>query len=43
MRKDGKLSNYNIEFNSFKLFNDPILLQEFIEYSIRDSVALYEA
>lgn len=39
----GKLSKYRIEFNSFKLFNEPTLLQEFIDYSIRDSVALYEA
>jgi hypothetical protein len=39
----GKLSKYRIEFNSLKLFNDPILLQEFIDYSIRDSIALYEA
>jgi hypothetical protein len=39
----GKLSKYRIEFNSLKLFNDPILLKEFIDYSIRDSIALYEA
>jgi len=40
---DGKLSSYNIKFNNLNLFNNPELLKEFINYSIQDSTALYQA
>ena len=40
---EGKLSKYNIEFNNLKLFNNPNLLKEFINYAIQDSIALYQA
>jgi len=38
----GKLSKYNIEFNDLSLFFNKELLNQFKEYSIQDSLALYE-
>jgi DNA polymerase type B, organellar and viral len=40
---DGKYSKYNIEFNNLQLFNNPKLLKEFIDYSIQDSISLYNS
>lgn len=39
----GKISIYNKEFNSLNIFNDPKLLKIFKNYSINDSVCLYNA
>lgn len=39
----GKLSIYKDEYNSFDLFNKPILLREFIDYALQDSISLYNA
>jgi hypothetical protein len=40
---EGKLIHYNSKFNSLDLFNDKELLQLFMEYSIQDAKALYNA
>jgi len=40
---DGKLTAYNSKFNNLELFNNPNLLQEFINYSLQDAKSLYEA
>jgi hypothetical protein len=40
---EGKTQIYNEEFNSIKLFSNPIKLKLFLEYAIQDSVALYNA
>jgi hypothetical protein len=40
---DGKLSKYNQAFNTLELFNNKDLLNNFIEYGVQDSVALYNA
>ena len=39
----GKLTSYNPQFNNLNLFNNPKLLQEFINYSLQDAKSLYEA
>lgn len=43
MGVDGKISKYDQRFNEFSLFNDDILLNQFIEYSLQDSIALFTA
>lgn len=40
---EGKDLSYNIKFRNLDFFNDPILLQEFINYSKQDSFILYQA
>ena len=40
---EGKVTSYNPEFNSIDLFNNPELLQTFIEYSLQDSKGLYDS
>src|SRR5258708_27900248 len=40
---EGKLTAYNSKFNNLELFNNPNLLQEFINYSLQDAKSLYEA
>jgi hypothetical protein len=40
---EGKLIPYNDNFNSIELFNNPELLQLFIQYSIQDAVSLFNA
>ena len=40
---EGKITSYNPEFNSIELFNNPELLQLFIQYSLQDAKALYKA
>jgi hypothetical protein len=37
---EGKLHPYNPEFNKITLFDNTILLQQFLDYSLRDSIAL---
>ena len=39
----GKLTSYNPNFNNLELFNNPSLLEEFINYSLQDAKSLYEA
>jgi hypothetical protein len=39
----GKISNYIPEFNNLSLFNNSELLSKFIDYSIQDSISLYNA
>lgn len=39
----GKISKYNTKFNNFDLFNDDKLLNEFKQYSLQDSLCLYQA
>lgn len=39
---EGKLSSYNPNFKNLELFNNPKLLQEFINYSLQDAKALFE-
>lgn len=43
MGVEGKLSKYDQRFNDFALFNDVDLLNQFIEYSLQDSIALFTA
>jgi hypothetical protein len=38
---EGKLSKYNPKFNNLNLFDNPDLLKEFINYSMQDSISLY--
>jgi hypothetical protein len=38
----GKTSSYRNEFHKISLFTNPSLLQEFKEYSIQDSIALFD-
>ena len=38
----GKTSQYNNKFNDFSLFKDHILLEVFKEYSLQDSISLYQ-
>ena len=40
---DGKLIPYNTSFSSIELFNNSDLLQSFIQYSLQDAKALYDA
>jgi len=40
---EGKLTAYNSNFSNLELFNNPNLLQEFINYSLQDAKSLYEA
>ena len=40
---EGKSSPYNQLFNKIELFNNPQLLQEFINYSLQDSKSLFQA
>jgi hypothetical protein len=40
---DSKISTYNPQFNSIDLFNNHELLQLFIQYSLQDAKALYDA
>jgi DNA polymerase type B, organellar and viral len=40
---EGKLTTYNSLFNNLEFFNNPNLLQEFINYSLQDAKALFEA
>lgn len=40
---EGKTQEYNQKFNSLDLFNNESLLEEFKEYSLQDSIALYQA
>ena len=40
---EGKLTAYNPNFNNLELFNNPNLLEEFINYSLQDAKSLYEA
>ena len=39
---EGKLNSYKIEYNSINLFYNKILLEEFKNYSLQDSIALLE-
>lgn len=39
----GKISEYNIEYNSLNLFSDKRMLQEFRTYALQDSICLYQA
>jgi len=39
----GKMFNYNEKFNNLNIFKNDVLLKEFIDYSILDSKALYNA
>lgn len=39
----GKISEYNIEYNSLNLFSDKRMLQEFSTYALQDSICLYQA
>ena len=38
-----KLHSYKPEYNHISLFNNPLLLEEFKQYSVQDSVSLLEA
>ena len=38
----GKTNSYNPEYHKISLFNNEQLLQEFKEYSIQDSIALFD-
>ena len=38
-----KLHSYKSEYNNMKLFNDPVLLEEFKQYSAQDSISLLES
>ena len=40
---EGKLTPYNPNFNNLELFNNPKLLDEFINYSLQDAKSLFEA
>lgn len=40
---EGKLSNYNKDFNSVTLFDNLELLNTFVDYGMQDSIALYNA
>lgn len=40
---EGKLSKYNKNFNNISLFDNPDLLNTFMNYGLQDSVALYNA
>ena len=40
---EGKTSTYNSKFNDFSLFKNNTLLNTFKEYSLQDSVCLYQA
>ena len=40
---EGKLTPYNSKFNNLELFNNSELLQEFINYSLQDAKALFQA
>jgi hypothetical protein len=40
---EGKISKYNPEYNTIELFNKPELFEEFKEYSLQDSISLYNA
>lgn len=40
---EGKISKYNLAFNSIDMFNNPELLAAFKKYSLQDSVCLYNA
>jgi len=42
-RVKGKVSKYNPKYNTIEVLRDPQLLKEFKDYSIQDSVALYDA
>jgi len=37
----GKISKYNPEFHSLSLFDKPLLLEEFKDYALQDSVSLF--
>jgi DNA polymerase type B, organellar and viral len=39
----GKINHYKKEYNNLELFKDPQLLQEFKDYCLQDSQALYNA
>jgi hypothetical protein len=40
---EGKISKYNVLFNNINLFDNISLLNQFIEYSIQDSISLQKA
>jgi len=40
---EGKISKYDERFNSIDMFNDPKLLEEFKQYAVQDSSALFDA
>jgi hypothetical protein len=40
---EGKYSKYNVKFNTLDLFSNEKLLNEFKDYAIQDSVALFDA
>lgn len=40
---EAKISKYNPKYNNFYLFKDDILLIDFKEYSLQDSLCLYQA
>jgi hypothetical protein len=40
---DGKVSKYDERFNSIEMFNNFKLLEEFKQYAVRDSSALFDA
>jgi hypothetical protein len=40
---EGKVSKYNPEYNTIELFDNLELFEEFKEYSMQDSIALYNA
>ena len=39
----GKTNAYKDEYNKITLFNNELLLQEFISYGLQDSISLYNA
>ena len=39
----GKTNSYKDEYNKITLFNNELLLQEFISYGLQDSISLYNA
>jgi hypothetical protein len=39
----GKISKYDLRFNSISMFDNVEILEKFKEYSLQDSVALYDA
>jgi hypothetical protein len=40
---DGKISKYNPEYNTIELFSNSKMFEEFKEYSLQDSISLYNA
>ena len=40
---EGKLHSYNLEFNKLSLFENPDLLNQFVQYAKQDSISLLKA